>query len=741
MPAETTPADAAAETIRDSLLDCLEHVAAWHGMEVSRDAVLAGLPLVGGRLTPGLALRAAHRAGFRARLVERPTRQMPRSVLPAIVLLEGNRAGVLVPGGGGSVEFQIPGAADAELTELDLKRSYTGFAILLQPHVADVEERRPSAKWWFWHTMWRFREYYLRLVPAAFLVSILGLVMPLFTMLIYDRVVPNDSSETLWVLAIGVVAVFCFEYLLRLLRGSVLERAGREMDMVLASTLFEQILALEMQARPASPSALAARTKAYEVLRDFFMSATMLAVVDLPFAFLMIAALFFVGGPIAWIVVASAVASILLGCLFQVPLRRYVVASSESGVERQALIAETINGLESVKGANAEGALQHRFESIVGTSAEKDVRMHWFSLLGTSTTAALINLTNVAVVVAAVYRVHSGDMTSGGMIAALMLSSRTMTPIAMIAGLMTRLQQSLQALHGLNLIMSLPRETGGHRKFVQRNVFDFNYVLDNVSVRYPGQPMPALSGVSLQIKQGQRIAVVGRMGSGKSTLLRLLAKLYGASEGKVLLDGVDLEQYHPSVVRHRMGYLAQDATVFGGTIRENVALGSSGITDEEILQALRLAGLEEFVKRNPRGIHAPVGEQGSMLSGGQRRSLVLARSFLSRPRILLLDEPISNMDPQSEKEFVQALKRYLDQDPRHTLIVATHQTSMLALVGQMVVLHEGKVFAAGEKAAVLAKLSGNAQQPRAGELSIAPDPASSAAIRSAASRSSIGTGV
>jgi ATP-binding cassette subfamily C protein LapB len=699
------------------------------------------LPLVKGRLTPGLVLRAAQRAGFRARLVERPVRRLPRSVLPAILLLEANLAGVLVSGEGGSVDLQIPGFDDAKLTGPDLERIYTGFAILLQPHVVDVEERRPTPNMWFWHTMWGFREYYLRLVPAAFLVSLLGLVMPLFTMLIYDRVLPNDAVETLWVLAFGVCGVFCFEYLLRLLRGSVLERAGREMDMVLASKLFEQLLAIEMQARPASPSVLAARTKAYEVLRDFFMSATMLAIVDLPFCAMMIAALFYVGGPIGWIVVVAALCSILLGCLFQMPMRRYVVASSESGVERQALVAETINGLESVKGANAEGALQHRFESIVGTSAEKDVRMHWFSLLGTSTTAALINLTNVSVIVAAVYRFHAGDMTSGGMIAALMLSSRTMMPIAMITGLMTRLQQALQSLQGLNRIMALPRDTGGHRKFVQRNRFEYNYVFDNVTVRYPGQSVPALSGISLQIKEGQRIGLVGRMGSGKSTLLRLLAKLYSPSEGKVLLDGVDLEQYHPSVVRHRMGYLAQDATVFGGTIRENVALGAHGITDEEILQALRLAGLGEFVKRNPRGIHAPVGEQGSMLSGGQRRALVLARSFLSRPRILLLDEPIANMDPQSEKDFVQALKTYLDQDARHTLIVATHQTSMLKLVNEMIVLNEGKIFAAGEKSAVLAKLSARNQQPRNGEHSVATDPSSFGAVRPAPVQPSVAAGV
>ncbi len=681
-------------------------------MDLNRDAVLAGLPLAEGRLTPGLLLRAASRAGFRARLVERPVNRLPKSVLPAIVLLHGNRAGVLAPEQkNGEVRFCIPGPGEIEATQADLKRDYSGFAVLLQPHVADVEERRPSPQLWFWQTMWKFRGYYLRLIPAAFIVSVLALVMPLFIMLVYDRVVPNDASETLWVLSIGAVMVFGFEYLLRLLRGVVLERAGREMDMVLASTLYEQILAIEMQARPPSAGVLAARTKAYEILRDFFMSATMLAIVDLPFSTLMVAAVFFVAGPVGWVLLATASAALLFACCLQVPLRRSVVASSEEGMERQAMVSETINGLESVKGASAEGAFQQRFENMISKSAEKDVHMHWYGLLGTSTTAGLINLTTVAVVVASVYRVQAGEMTMGGMIATVMLCSRTMTPIAMVAGLMTRLQQALQALQSLNSVMALPRETGGHRKFVKRSVFDFHFALDHVTVRYTGQHTPALSDVTLRIREGQRIALLGRMGSGKSTLLRVLAKLYTPTEGEVLLDGVDLAQYHPAVIRQGVGYLAQDATVFRGTIRENVALGARAATDDEVLNAIRLAGLDEFVRKNPKGIHAPVGEQGSLLSGGQRRALVLARCFLSLPRLLLLDEPTANMDPQTEKEFVQALRRYFDQDARRTLIVATHKTSLLALVDHLIVLDEGRVFASGPKAAVLAKLAGQPAPP------------------------------
>ncbi|HSI62636.1 MAG TPA: ATP-binding cassette domain-containing protein [Candidatus Saccharimonadia bacterium] len=538
------------------------------------------------------------------------------------------------------------------------------------------------------------------------LVNLFAFTLPFFTMLVYNRVVPNNAEETLWVLATGVGVVFMFEYLLRLLRGFVLKESGREMDMVLASDLFQQIASLEMRARPPSSGSLAGRAKSYEVLRDFFVSASLLALTDVPFAILMTSATFFLGGQvIGWLMVVSITLAIGFQCLIQPAMKRSVVGSSESGLERQTLVTETINGLETVKASNAEGALLARFERIVADSSRKDVRAHWYSLLGDSTTKAIINLTSIAVIVASVYQIQKGEMSLGGMIACIMLTGRIMTPLAMAAGLMTRLQQALHALGGLNAMMALPRETAEDRMFIQRRSFKPSYDFNHVSMAYPGQTVPSLADLSFRISQGERIALLGRMGSGKSTLLRLLTKLYEPSSGEITLDGISMAQYHPAVVREHVGYLPQNAAIFCGTLRDNLTLGARGITDDEIMEAVQMVGLGPFVLRNSAGVHAPVGEQGSLLSGGQRQALCLARVLLRRPKMLLLDEPTAGLDLQAEQQFIICLGNYLAGDPKRTLVVATHKTNILKLTGRVIILHEGRVHHDGSSESAIEQLA------------------------------------
>lgn len=686
--------------ITNPLLDCLERVGAWHGVEINRDAILAGLPVgVSGLLTLSLLIKAAERAGFRAQIVERKLKHLPKAVLPAIIMLKSNRAAVLMPGGAGMNGGTVEHHREVEMTHAEVPREdYAGFAVLLQPEREDADrsdmpgmETAKLRARWFWRTLWRFRADYLRLLPASLLMNLFALAMPFFSLLVYNRVVPNNAIETLFVLSSGALAIFVFEFLLRLVRGHVIRDGGREMDTVLGSQLFEQLLAMELRARPSSSGALAARAKAYDVLREFFVSAGLLALVDLPFALLMIAVMFFLGGWIAWVVVGSVVAIIAVQCAIQIPLRRCVTQSSEAGMERQAFVSEAINGLESVKAANAEGAMQYRFEQMIARSSQKDVSSHWYSLFGDSTTKWVINAASVAIMIAGVFRIQDREMTMGGLIACTMLGSRIMMPFAMVAGLMTRLQQTLSALRSLNSLMAMRRETGEGREFIRRKAFRMDYQLKNVSVTYPGQKIPALKEVSLAIRPGERIALLGRMGSGKSTLLRVLAKLYEPTAGQVLLDGIDLAQYHPAMVRAQIGYLAQGGAIFCGTLRENIALGVRNATDEQIMEAVRMAGIDGFVGANSQGLQAPVGEQGSLLSGGQRQALTLARALLGRPKLLLLDEPTSSMDHQAEQQFISCLKEYLDSDPERSLVVATHKTSALELVKRVIVLHEGKI--------------------------------------------------
>ncbi len=730
-PIEESPktSDAPSGDEIDPLLACLKHVIEWHGLSTDSDSLLSGLPLENGRLTPELLLRSAHRAGLRCEIVKRRLKKLPSSVLPAILLLKNNRAGILEPDSGSKdgVQLVIPNDEGATFhAARTLKHEYAGFTILVRPggsKSAPVATRPEFAtpekrRWWFWRTMWSFRNYYIQLLPGSLLVNFFALAMPFFIMIVYDRVVPNNAEETLWVLAIGVATVFIFEYLTRLLRGHIVERAGREIDQVLSSSLYEQILAMEMQARPASAGNLTGRAKAYEVLREFFMSASMLALADVPFGLLMIAVIFFIGGPVGWVLVLTSTLAILMGCLIQAPLRKSVLETTNSNVERQAFVAETINGLESVKGSNAEGALQQRMERMMQDSAAQQVRSHWFALLGSSTTTFLIHLTTVGVIVVSVYRVHAGEMSMGAMIACVLLAARAMAPLAMVAGLMTRLQQALESLRGLNQVMRLPRETGDGRQFLQRSSFHPNFELKNVQFAYPEQQIPAIKDLSLAIRPGERIAILGRIGSGKSTLLRLLAKLYDPSDGTILLDEIELHQYHPSTLRRGLGYLPQDPTLFYGTLRENILLGHPAESDSVVWDAARVAGLESTINSHPMGVHLPVGERGVLLSGGQRQAVALARALVGSPQTLLLDEPTAAMDLHAEKHVITKLKTYLDETEERGLVMVTHKLSMLEMVDRIVVIEAGQIVTDGTREEVLQNL----RNPKAKSSGAKPGP-------------------
>ncbi|MDF1751631.1 MAG: type I secretion system permease/ATPase [Verrucomicrobiales bacterium] len=702
----------------DPLVPCLERIARFHQLPFELDTATAGLPLEEGRMTPSILLRAARRCGLRGKVVKRKLKAIPVGVTPVIVFLNEGKAGVLEPGEGGDDEILLflpthDGGTMEEAPLSLLNHAYTGYAMFFQPcdeysdenSAARPEFDEPEARqMWFWKTMWRFRGYYAQLLPGSLLINLFAVAMPFFIMLVYDRVVPNEALETLWVLAIGVGTVFTFEFIIRLLRGTILERAGKEIDQILASSLFEQVLSIEMKARPSSAGVLTGRLKAYETLREFFMSASMLAITDLPFGFLMMLVIFYIGGPVGWVLVIAAALAIFVEVLIQGPLRKSVTSSVSTSVQRQAFISETVSAMETVKGCNAEGHLQRRLERMMQQASGSEVKTHWYGLIGSSTTAFIMHMTTVAVVIFSVYRVHAGDMTMGAMIACVMLGSRCMAPISMVTGLMTRMQHALEALKGLNGVMKLPRETGDGRKFLAKNRIINQFELREVTAKYPDQAQPALEKVSLTFKPGERVAILGKIGSGKSTLLRILAKLYDPESGEILLDGVELAQYHPAAVRNLVGYLPQDATLFEGTLRENLALGSRNASDAELYEALNFAGLEDMVKAHPKGIHMPVGERGIMLSGGQRQSVALARSFVSQSAMLLLDEPTAAMDRGSENRVKASICSYLDQDKTRSLIMVTHKMSMLDIVERIIVIEKGRVVANGPSEEILKKL-------------------------------------
>jgi ATP-binding cassette subfamily C protein LapB len=694
----------------DPLLECLEFLAKFHGNPRSGEVLKAGLPFGGNRLTPSLFIRAAERAGINSRVVKRALHRIPKLVLPAVLILTDGRACVLLdfprrnsarvvmPESGGSTE-------DVELAKL--KDDYAGYAIFARP-VSRLDDRheeapveRPSS--WFWGTLARHWWSYAQVILAAVLINIFALASPLFVMNVYDRVVPNDAIETLWVLAIGAATVFLFDFLLKVLRGYFIDLAGKNADVVLACRLFDQVLNMRMSARPSSAGGFASSLREFETLRDFFTSATLVAVVDLPFVLFFMAVIWALAGGMVTIHLIAVPMILAVGLALQWPLNTVVRRNLKEAEQKHGVLIESINGLETLKSLGAEARMRQKWERLVGLTAQSSLQARVISQ-GAITFAGLItNLTTIAVVIYGVFMIKDGALTVGGLIACVMLSGRALAPLLQVAQLLSRFHRSMVSLKSLNEIMRAPVERPTDRVFLHRPKLSGAITFNEVRFAYPNQSLDVLKGVSFKITAGERVGVVGRVGSGKSTIAKLILGLYDPTAGAVLMDGTDLRQIDPVDLRRNIGYVPQDVYLFRGSVAENISVSAPQAGDQAILDAAVLAGVDEFVGQHPMGYDLPVGERGEGLSGGQRQAIAIARALIHDPALMVLDEPTSSMDTRSEEAFKARLARGL---PGRGMILITHRASLLSLVDRLVVLDGGRVVADGPRQAVMEALAG-----------------------------------
>ncbi|WP_427306296.1 type I secretion system permease/ATPase [Cupriavidus sp. H39] len=702
----------------DALLDCLLWLARHFRQPASPEALLAGLPLENHRLTPALFARAAARAGLSARLVRRRLDEIPDRVLPAVLLLDqGQEACLLMRrGDDGMLVVVLPEFGDGEqaVPGAELLARCTGHAIFARPayradgaqaapHAARHDAPDASPQAWFWSVMRQSWPVYGEVLVASLLLSLFALVMPLFTMNVYDRVVPNHALETLWALAVGVGLVLLFEFAMRMLRGYFVDVAGRRIDVTVSAGVFEKVLGIEMKSRPASVGSLSSQLQEFESVRDFLTSATITTLIDLPFAAVFIAALFWVGGPLAWVPLLAVPVVLGLGLALQGPLSRAVRASSACAAQRQAALVETLVGLETIKTTGAEGAAQRHWEQVVGQMARLGLRSRWLSACVINAALFAQQATTLVVVVIGVYQIADDRLTMGGLIACTLLAGRALAPLSQMAGLTTRYHQARTALAGLDRMMALPVERPPGKHFLHRPPLRGEIEFRGVSFRYPGREGAALDGVSFRIASGERVGLIGRIGSGKSTIEKLILGLYPPDAGAVLVDGAEVRQFDPTALRRDIGYVPQDVMLFSGTVRDNIVMGAPYAEDAAVLRAARLGGVSDFIDRLPEGYDLRLGERGEGLSGGQRQAIAIARAELLQPPVLLLDEPSSAMDNRTEEQFKARLAAALGG---RTLLLVTHRGSLLSLVDRLIVMDQGRIVADGPKAEVLDALAG-----------------------------------
>lgn len=696
-------------THHDPLLDCLVVLTQLFGHPYTKESLTAGMPLVDNCLTPSLFIRSAKRANLSARSVSKKLKNISSLVLPAVLLLQDNQACVLTSinhkEGKACIILPETGTGE-EVIELEkLEQLYSGYALFVKS-IHKFEKRASEhglekPRSWFWGTVLKYKSNYIQIGVASLLINLFAIASPLFVMNVYDRVVPNNAIETLWALAVGVIIVFLFDFLMKTMRAYLIDVSGKKSDTILASLLLHQILDVRMECKPASVGAFSNEINSYENLREFFTSATLAIIFDLPFIFVFLWFISFIGGNLVFVPLAAVPIVIIIAILLEIPMRRAIRSSYVGNVQKQAILVESLLNLEAIKSLNAEGKMQADWEKYVSIVSRASLKSKFYSSLVVNITGYIIQMVTVVLVIYGVYMIQEGTLSMGGLIACSILTGRALAPLSQTATLITRFQQSKLGLKCLTDIMGLPTEREKAASFIHRPNISGKIQFQDVEFSYPNQTNAALTKINTIIESGEKVGIIGRIGSGKTTLQKLILGLYQAGSGSIRIDDIEMAQIDPADLRRHIGYVGQDASLFYGTVRENITTATPWASDEEIVRAAKLAGVDEFVHRHPAGYDMETGERGEGVSSGQRQAITIARAIIHDPQILLFDEPTSNMDNTSEGEFIKAMQGYCDD---RTLILVTHKQTLLTLVDRLIIIDGGKLVMDGPKDKVLTAL-------------------------------------
>ncbi|MGF1718649.1 type I secretion system permease/ATPase [Vibrio kyushuensis] len=695
--------------MQDPLLNSLIYVSRYYGLANSPEALINGLPLSEGKLTPFLFPRSAERAGLVAKENRAELNEIPDLILPVVLLLKGGDACVLNSINADNKEAEIvtgeSGLVPIVISLEDLETQFTGRYFLVKKQFR-YDERSPEVLktregHWFWGTIWQSKKIYRDVLIASILINIFAVAAPMFTRLVYDKVVPNLAFETLWVLASGIFVIFLFDLTLKLLRSYFIDVAGKKSDILISSKLFSKVLGIRMESKPPSVGAFARHLQEFESIREFFTSATISSLIDLPFSLLFLVLIWLMAGDIVYVPIVGVLILVIYSLLIQGPLRRAIEEGSRLASQKYANLIESISGLETVKLFGAQSQFQYRWEEAVAHMANWNIKSKRITD-GIQNTAGFVQqASNVGMIIVGVYLIAEGELTMGGLIAATMLSGRAIGPMVQLSLLSTRYNQAKSSMTIIEQVMQMPDEQEEGKRYIHRPIVQGKIELDRVTFSYPDSPVASIRDLSLSINPGEKVAIIGRIGSGKTTLERLIMGLYQPTEGSVRIDDTDIKQLHHIDIRRNIGCVPQDSNLFYGSIRDNITLGRPLADDRDVMDAANRAGVTVFTQQDPAGLERQVGEGGLLLSGGQRQAVAIARAILGRPPVLLLDEPTSAMDNRSEMHIKHQLGQMTEKE---TLILITHKTSMLDIVDRVIVMEKGSIIADGPKNQVLTNL-------------------------------------
>ncbi len=699
----------------DTLLESLLFLSKFHKRTASAESLIAGLAIHNTLMTPSMFQKSAKKIGLIVKAVNRKLQDIDNKALPAVMILNNNKACVVlnIDMSKKEVKLIMPHVSSGEiLLSLDeVNKLYTGNLFIVKPaynfeNRVDKDVEVTDTKRWFWRTMKKNLGIYKLVIIAAILINIFVIFVPLFTMNVYDRVLPNKAIDTLWVLLSGIVFVLIFDFILKLIRAYFIEQAGKRADIRMSSKIFDQLLNIKLDSKPSSTGMFVSRLQSFESVREFFTTATITAFVDLPFVILFIFIIFYVGGPIGYISIGTMLIAILFSFFMQRPIKKNILNSAKEDQIKQTVLTETVTGLEIIKSVRAQNRMRTHWEKSISQTSYYGNKTHYLSQIVTYFVGLISQLSGVLIVAGGVLLASEGEMTMGAIIAAMMLNSRVIGPVSQIAGMIIRLDRTMLSLNNIDEIMKMPVEREQNQNYLSRPNLDGNIVFKDVNFSYKDQKFDVLKNINLTIKKGEKIGIIGKIGSGKSTLAKLLLNLYEPSKGSVLVDNTDIRQIDPVDLRRSIGYVPQEPFLFMGSIKDNITIGEQYATDEQILKASKISGVHDFLGKHESGYDLIVGERGEGLSGGERQSVTLARAILSDPNILVLDEPTNMMDELSENTFKKNLATIVKDK---TVIIVTHKPSLLSIVDRLIVVEDGKVVADGPKEKIIASFGNKAK--------------------------------
>lgn len=655
--------------------------------------------------TPSYIARLAIKLGFDSTINRKTLSQITEISLPLILITKNNGA-IVLKAILGDDNFEIIGANGPNklkrVSKQYLEDLYTGFCIeFVKKYSFDkralelILEKKPS---WLSKTMQQYKKIYMQIGVATLMINIFAMIYPLFTMNVYDRVIPNNSIYTLWALTLGVILIYIFDFIMKVLRTVFIDLTSKSNNLAIETELFEKVIGMHLNYMPKSAGGFANSIKDVSHIREFFTSGMLSSIIDLPFVIVFLILISCLAGPVVLISIFSLLLTIVISFYYQSKMRDSVTMSMQGLAQKQAIVVEALNNLENIKGIGAEDRMILLWKNYLDIENEHGHNTKYYSGMASNIVQFIQQIAQVSTVLWGCYKVLELNLTVGTLIACGILVGRVLAPMTTLSSMLIRFEQVKQALFSIEKILNTPQEFQLSKQYSYKSEFSGDIIFDNITFAYPNAKTLTLENINFTIKKGEKVGIVGYMGSGKTTILRLLMKLYEPTKGMIKIDNVDLSEIDPYNLRMYAGYVSQEPTLFFGTIRDNLLIGNANVSDEKIAWAAEKSGLLDFISKYPQGLGFPLGEGGAGLSFGQRQTVNIARCLLRDPKILLMDEPTSGMDNTSELYFIKRFQTLLTDQ---TFILVTHRKSLLALVDRVIIIHNGKIIKDTDKNSVL----------------------------------------